>query len=101
MSFRFTPNPRFAEELRRDPEYRRFTMGAAQAAADVAKQHMPGDEAFMMNGAQPHAESTDDGAALVLEGPGWGLIEFGSRNNAPYAPLRKGIEAAGMTYKPT
>lgn len=98
MAFKFRPNPKFAEELKHDPEFRRFAMSKAQDAADKGAQHVP--PGFMVRGRKPTAEQASDGATLVLEGPGWHLIEFGTAGSPPHAPLRKGIEAAGMTYKP-
>lgn len=100
MKFTFKPNPRFTDELRRDPQFRAFALSKAQQAAQIAESHTP--KGFMAGraGKKPHAESTPEGAALVLEGSGWGLIEFGSANSSPHAPLRKGIEGAGMKFKP-
>lgn len=36
---------------------------------------------------------------LVTGSSIWHIIEFGSRNNMPYAPMRRGVEQAGMRWE--
>jgi hypothetical protein len=36
---------------------------------------------------------------LVIGEPRWHIIEHGSSKNPPYAPLRRGVEAAGLRWE--
>lgn len=38
------------------------------------------------------------GTRVLIGDPFWHLVEFGSVNNPPYAPVRRGIRAAGLTF---
>lgn len=35
---------------------------------------------------------------LVIGEPRWHIIEHGSVNNPPYAPIRRGVESAGLRW---
>lgn len=41
-------------------------------------------------------EQDEDGTRVVLAGHGAHLAEYGSANNPPHAPLRRGASAAGI-----
>ncbi len=67
---------------------------AAQAAADAAKAAAPGDQ-----GRQIKAVTRGTTTAVVNDSSFWHLIEFGSVNNPPYSPLRRGVDSV-LDYKP-
>jgi hypothetical protein len=41
------------------------------------------------------------GTTVIAADPFWHLVEFGSVNNPPYAPLRRGVIAAGLRFEPS
>lgn len=95
MAF-FTPNPDFEREIAASPEHRDALASAAQPAAAeaeaLAHRIMPRDRS-----AQIVVEQTDEGVFLINRAYGAWIDEIGSVNSAPYAPLRRGAEAAGLT----
>lgn len=97
----FRPNPAAQAELKADPRYRRALRQAADSvvrhARAIAPDGGPGPgyrETLRVtaDGDDVRAESTDAFAHL---------IEFGSANNPPYAPLRRAVRAAGLTFRDT
>jgi hypothetical protein len=99
MDIRFTPNPAFEAELAADPathgamvSFGRTALAGAQAAAPVRTGRY-----------RDSLELLDDGeqVALISTSSLWGLIEYGSVNNSPSAPLRRGVEAAGLPFSDT
>jgi hypothetical protein len=92
---RYVPNPRLAAELAAAPEIHRQAAGHAQRLSPRGP------------GRGPHfADSlrvADDGDDVRLEStdPFAHIIEFGSVNNPPYAPLRRGVRAAGLRLSDT
>lgn len=88
---RFIPNRRFQEELARDPGVRRVLEGKAEQALTAVQ----GIAASYENTGANKASFSVDGPSLVTDDRAAWLIEFGSVNNPPYAPLRKAGEAVG------
>lgn len=93
----FKPNPRFREEMAKDPHYRpglREHGEHVKTAVQTVAPHTHGDYAESIEVVEDNGEvfvnSTDPFAHL---------IEFGSVNNPPYAPLRRGVRAAGLSLK--
>lgn len=83
-------NPNLERDLKATPEY-------AAAMAEIAAFAAPSVRANA-----PHVTGGYHGSIRVVEnriettdiaGP---IIEFGSVNNPPYAPLRTGVRAAGL-----
>jgi hypothetical protein len=99
---RYVPNPRLAAELAAAPEIHRARVDAARQAAEHAQRLSPRGP-----GRGPHfADSlrvADDGDDVRVEStdPFAHIIEFGSVNNPPYAPLRRGVRAAGLRLSDT
>ncbi len=90
---RFRPNPRLEQEILALPGVRAHLAAAAQQVAGRVRQvapHRTGDYAASIEVDGTTVGSTD--AAAVP-------IEFGSQNNPVYAPLRRGVLAAGLTFK--
>lgn len=88
---RFKANPRFEQELERDPKVRRVLERRAEEAAKVARQI-----------ARDHRETGDleesiqvDGTTLLTTDFAGHIIEYGGANTPPIAPLRKAAEAVG------
>lgn len=88
----FTPNPKFLGELAADPASRRVMEGFANTALEFARLESPSKTFSDRLG----VEVNGDEVALVSNWSLWSIIEFGSVNNPPYAPMRRGLEAAGL-----
>lgn len=90
----FRPNPGLARALQGESEYRDAMEAAAEdvkaAAQPFVKRILP-KEAEALS-----VESDEDGVRVVNNDYGGHLAEFGSVNNPPYAPLRRGAQAAGL-----
>jgi hypothetical protein len=93
----FRPNPQFALQLAADAEHR---AALERAARDVAREA----DRFARQAGAPWMPRDDERVTVVdTDGPirvvatdyGAHLREWGSRNNAPHAPLRRGVRAAG------
>lgn len=98
MSFKFTPNPNFVEELKRETAMRRFMLDKANDAARIARTHA--SRGFMGPVTDIKVEVRGDTVSVVHDSSGWHLEEYGAPNALPRAPLRKGIEGAGMEFVP-
>lgn len=97
---RFRPNPRLAAELARQPEMRRTLAELAEPAKDQANLivRLIGPRGWMpRHRGDPVQIRTEDGEVrLVNTDYAAHLQEFGSVNNPPHAPLRRGVRAAGL-----
>ena len=87
---RYRPNPAFHSELEATPE---FQAGERRIAVEVAK--------IVRAGAPRHSGAYKRsirarGRLVVTTDAFWHVIEFGSVNNPPYAPFRRGVRAAGL-----
>lgn len=90
MSFRFEPDHRFAESLKRQPEYVEGTARIAVAVAQNVRTGAPRHTGHYVRSIEARGNSvvsTDSFAHLV---------EWGSANNPAYAPIRRGVLAAGL-----
>lgn len=91
----FIPNPNFLKELGEQDEYR----AALQEQAEGAKSEI---EAIAPRGETGDYSRSiivvDDGHSVTVGSadPFAHLVEWGSANNPPYAPLRRGTRAAGL-----
>lgn len=100
---RFRPNPHLAGQLRRlqagqlAAAKRQVAEPARQAADQIARQAgAPWMPKHRGAGDAVTVQIDGDRVRLVLRGYGAHLTEFGSRNNPPHAPLRRGVLAAGL-----
>lgn len=88
---RFTPEREFERALQHAPQMSLHLQDAARAVADEVRAAAPvGDTGNYRRSVKA------DGGRVVSEDPFWHLVEFGSQNNPPYAPLRRGVRAAGV-----
>src|SRR5262245_59522217 len=92
MSFRFVPNPGYV--YAQDAEATPFFNGKAAEALRHAQRIARG---FRRTGAY-EASLAAEGRRLLTDDPAGHLIEWGSVNNPPYAPLRRSIEAVGARF---
>lgn len=91
----FLPDKDF--DLLADPDLRDGLARTAEPARALAEQFSPG----IMR--RPGAEQiqivvNDDGVFLANTAYGAVIEEFGSRNNAPFAPLRRAAQEAGIRF---
>lgn len=88
----FRPRKTFERELRGQPEFQTALKERTRVLAAV------------IIAAPPHATGYFDrrvrvrGNRVVLLDPFWHLIEFGSANNPPYAPVRRAVRALGLRF---
>jgi hypothetical protein len=90
MATRFRADHNFEGQIRRQPSYQAGMHTVAElvvVAADAAAPHVTGYYGR-------HLEAI--GNAAVATDPFGHLVEWGSKNNPPYAPLRRGVLAAGL-----
>lgn len=105
-TFTFTPNPNFTNDLKSDPKFQSFMFRLASEAASIARTHVPpgswmGLKPSQLQGRRAGTKlTTGTNAQVVFPGHAWALIEFGTPHTPAYAPLRKGIEGAGMKFVP-
>lgn len=90
----FRHNPKLAEELEGQDETK-------QALAEQAKSAQANSEQLAVRIMPSQSQAfevveDDDGVRLVNTDHGGHLAEFGSSNNPPLAPLRRGVRAAGF-----
>ncbi len=96
----FVPNPDLVEQIKAQPEYgqalREVVEPAARAAESFART--AGEPWMPRRGAKGLivVDITEDGARITNTDHAAHLAEFGSRNNPPHAPLRRGARAAGL-----
>ncbi len=91
----FIPDGDFIPELERSDETREALKGAGEAARARAEGMAP---RIMPRNSSAIAVVEDDDGAVYLVNTDYGghLAEWGSANNPPYAPLRRGVRAAGL-----
>jgi hypothetical protein len=101
----FRANPRLAAELGAQAKARAVLVRAAEKAAPKAEALIPGkDKAWMPrkgNRGTVQVEVTPTSVRLVNIDHGGHLQEWGSEQNAPAAPLRRGVQAAGFRLHET
>lgn len=91
----FRPNPRLAAELKQDPGVRDELRQQANAAAGIVRSLTP-------HAPESYTVSADGESVTLGTSDSVGhLVEWGSVNNPPYAPLRRGVRAAGLRLEET
>ncbi len=88
----FTPNPNFLQDLQADPETVHAMEGFANTALEFAQIASP-SKTFSE---RLSVEVDGDQVALVSDWSLWAIIEYGAVQSPPYAPIRLGIQAAGL-----
>lgn len=77
-------------ELKAQPTYPAFLRFVARYAAEAVQEVSPVHTGYYRR----HVGY--DGATITSSDPFAHLVEWGSVNNPPYAPMRRGILAAGL-----
>lgn len=106
-SVRFVPNPVFQAQLFASPQCRAAVRAHAEVARGFAQtfanQLTPGGAIIPRRGVPRGrtivVEETELGSAVVNTDHGAAIVEWGSRNSPPVAPLRRGVQAAGLTLR--
>lgn len=97
---RFRANRNLSRELAGKPAMRAALKDAAGDAAESVSQlaRQMSEDPIMPKGTGDLAVVEVDGreVRVVLRGHGAHIAEFGSVHNPAYAPLRRGIRAAGL-----
>jgi hypothetical protein len=91
-AFSFTPNPNFEAEIAADPESKAVLLERANTALAAAQNAAP-----VLTG-KYRASLFADEDGLGSTSSFWALIEYGSINDSPSAPLRTGVEVAGVEW---
>lgn len=87
---RYEPNPFFEKEIEAQPEHKAGIHEIAKVVARLVQTAAP----FRTGYYKRHVLALARG--VVADDPYWHWIEFGSVNNQPRAPLRRGFRAAGL-----
>lgn len=90
----FIANPHFLEDLNADGATRLAMLEFANRALDFARVISP-SKTFSD---RLSVQEDGDKVAMVSNWSLWAIVEFGSVNNPPYAPIRLGVEAAGLHF---
>ena len=99
---RWVPNPNFEREfhadIRNETKLRQALVTAARPAVKVANQL---GHAIMPKGKGPAVSVVSDAEGVFIVNAAYGshLDEYGSITNPPYAPVRRGIHAAGLPFR--
>jgi len=87
---RFEPNPNFEEEFERDPEYRQAITRVNHRVASSIRRASPSEDL---------TKTIEAGELSVYTTSSfWHIIEYGSVNNSPYAPFRRGVLDTGLRF---
>lgn len=94
-------NASLQADLEQQPDFRRALLDAgaeAKARANEIAESIGAGWMPRKGGTRETVvlQPTDDGARLVNTDHGGHLMEWGSKNNPPHAPLRRGVRAAGL-----
>ena len=85
-------NPNFERELLAQPGFQAGLRAITTAATASVREAAP------RKTGQYRKQVTARGTRVHVDPSFWHLIEFGSINNPPYAPLRRGLAQAGLRF---
>lgn len=99
----FRRNNRGIDEALQGAEMRRHLNNAADTVADEIRRNAPRgfmsyEEGIGTEDARP-GPSGDLESAVVVDSPGWHLVEYGSVNTAPRAIIRNAVRSAGLDFE--
>lgn len=101
----FIPNPNFADEMNQQDDTREGYRDVAENVKDFAEPMVREVGGPWMPRAgqteQVAVGEDEDGVYVALTEHGGHLIEYGSANNSPHAPLRRAARAAGLEVDET
>lgn len=90
----FIPDPTFEGQLRQQAEYLDGMREVAAPALEAIRDAAPEQSGDYTDSLAIVVEG--DGVNLASTDPAGNLVEWGSANNPPYAPIRRGVRAAGL-----
>jgi hypothetical protein len=93
VSTRFVRDRAFERELQAEPEFKAFMDNATVSVADMARDLAPEHTGYYKRRIRAI------GRRVRTLDPFDFLIEFGSKNNPAYAPLRRAVRAAGLRFR--
>jgi len=91
---RFERERGYEDKIRRQPEFIGGMRARTTAVAVAVRQAAPDKTGYYKRHVRP------DGTKVRATDTFWHLLEFGSVNNPPYAPLRRGVIASGLRFSP-
>lgn len=89
---RFIPNPLFIEEITAEAAYHEARKEWGNAIKENAELVAPEGR----SGQYHDSLEVDDDGSVGTTDPFGHLVEWGSVNNPIYAPIRRGVQAAGL-----
>jgi hypothetical protein len=92
----FRRNRHLVDELRDTPEMNRTLKSVANRTAAAARAAAPDGGPHIGVRERIRAVQDDQGTRVEIFDVAGASIEFGSKNNPTYAPLRRGASAAGL-----
>ena len=95
---RFTPNPLRHEQLKRDPFFRHGVALLAREVEGHAKANATGFKRSVQYLASIYSDQDEERTVVGSTDFAAVVIEFGSRNNPAYAPMRRTVMQAGLRY---
>lgn len=95
---RFLPDPTVRQQVERQAAFKRAVTGHAERAATQVRAVAPRGESGRY---QRSIVVIDQGDTVAVASTDFAahIVEWGSVNNPPYAPLRRGARAAGLDLK--
>jgi 20S proteasome alpha/beta subunit len=93
----FIPNPHFEEQFVREAQPRAAMLALAQKVKNAAAAAVDDDTGHYASTLV--TGSDDDGAYVATTDVAGHIIEWGSANNPPLAPIRRGVIAAGLSLE--
>lgn len=93
---RFRPEPikKIALSVSRQPRYRRAIGDEAERVASLVRAMSPVRTGYYLRRVRAV------GSRVHTYDVFWHLVEYGSIHNPPYAPLRRGVIASGLRFRP-
>jgi hypothetical protein len=98
---RFKRNPGLVKQLAREPWAREMLRENAEAVEREAKRNSPLGSSFVGYYDRFVTRVHRDSATVGNQDFAAHLVEWGSINNPAYAPLRRGVAAAGLEFADT
>jgi len=99
----FVPNRNLDAELMRQPGMRSALLRAGREVAREAERIARAEGEPWMERADAEGlivvDETDDGVRVTNTDHGGHLVEWGSKNNPPHAPLRRAVQAVGLPFQ--
>lgn len=93
----FRPRKTFERELRGQPEFKTRMRATTTLLAIVIKAAAPRGTGAKAGGFKRRVRPR--GYRVVLGDEFWHLVEYGSANNPPYAPVRRGTRELGLRFE--